>query len=75
MYQNLCIDEAPSTSAASYNSGGIVCNPASNMITKNGVPCQIMATIWLGSEVEARDNQGTLCEMIPTRFKMSLSTP
>ena len=44
-YQNRFHGLAPSIAAASFNSGLIVCRPASKEIAKKGTPRQILAKI------------------------------
>ena len=45
MRRNFCQPLAPSSSAASYRDGEIVCRPASSVIATNGMPRQMFATI------------------------------
>ena len=43
--RNRCHGPAPSSVAASYSEGEIVCSPASSVIATNGMPRQTLAAI------------------------------
>src|SRR4051794_38568617 len=44
-YQKRIHGRAPSIAAASFNSGLIVCKPASRLMAKNGTPRQMLTTM------------------------------
>ena len=53
-YQNFCHGLAPSSDAASYSEGEIVCSPASRVMATKGTPRQMLAMI-----VDMRASQGS----------------
>ena len=57
--QNFCHSVAPSSAAASYSDGEMVCNPASRVMAKNGTPRQIFAAM-----VDSRASHGSPRKLI-----------
>src|SRR5438105_7564634 len=65
---------APSSDAASWRSGLIVCSPASSVIAKNGMPRHVLTAIAHHIAYAPSDRNGTLVTIQPIRKRSQFST-
>src|SRR5262245_34743893 len=65
---------APSSDAASWRSGLMVCRPASSVIAKNGIPRHVFTTIAHQSPQVPSERKGSLVTMNPVWYRSQFRT-